>query len=36
MVADGAMGFREIAALVEVHHKRVIPHDGGGTLGTIA
>jgi D-galactarolactone cycloisomerase len=36
MVADGVTGFREIATLVEAHHKRVIPHHGGGNLGTIA
>jgi D-galactarolactone cycloisomerase len=36
MVADGVTGFREIAALAEAHHKRVIPHHGGGNLGTIA
>lgn len=36
MVADGVTGFREIAALAEAHHKTVIPHHGGGNLGTIA
>jgi L-alanine-DL-glutamate epimerase-like enolase superfamily enzyme len=36
MVADGVTGFREIAVLAEAHHKRVIPHHGGGNLGTIA
>lgn len=36
MVADGVTGFREIGALAQAHHKRVIPHHGGGNLGTIA
>lgn len=36
MVADGVTGFREIAVLAQAHHKRVIPHHGGGNLGTIA
>jgi L-alanine-DL-glutamate epimerase-like enolase superfamily enzyme len=36
MVADGVTGFREIAALATAHNKRVIPHHGGGNLGTIA
>jgi len=36
MVADGVTGFREIAALAEAHHKKLIPHHGGGNLGTIA
>jgi D-galactarolactone cycloisomerase len=36
MVADGVTGFREIAAMAQAHHKRVIPHHGGGNLGTIA
>jgi D-galactarolactone cycloisomerase len=36
MVADGVTGFREIAILAQAHHKRVIPHHGGGNLGTIA
>ncbi len=36
MVADGVTGFREIASLAQAHHKRVIPHHGGGNLGTIA
>jgi len=36
MVADGVTGFREIAALALAFHKRVIPHHGGGNLGTIA
>jgi L-alanine-DL-glutamate epimerase-like enolase superfamily enzyme len=36
MVADGLVGLREIAALALPFHKRVIPHHGGGNLGTIA
>jgi L-alanine-DL-glutamate epimerase-like enolase superfamily enzyme len=36
LVADGVTGFREIAALGKAHNKRVIPHHGGGNLGTIA
>ncbi len=35
MVADGVTGFREIGTLAAAHHKRVIPHHGGGNLGTI-
>jgi L-alanine-DL-glutamate epimerase-like enolase superfamily enzyme len=36
MVADGVTGFREIAALAKAHNKELIPHHGGGNLGTIA
>jgi D-galactarolactone cycloisomerase len=36
MVADGVTGLREIAALAASFDKRVIPHHGGGNLGTIA
>jgi len=36
MVADGVTGFRAIAALTQAHHKPLIPHHGGGNLGTIA
>ncbi len=36
MVADGVTGFREIASLGAAYNKRVIPHHGGGNLGTIA
>jgi D-galactarolactone cycloisomerase len=36
MVADGVTGFREIGALAQAHHKRLIPHHGGGNLGTVA
>jgi L-alanine-DL-glutamate epimerase-like enolase superfamily enzyme len=36
MVADGVTGFREIGALAAAFHKTLIPHHGGGNLGTIA
>jgi L-alanine-DL-glutamate epimerase-like enolase superfamily enzyme len=36
MVADGVTGFREIAALASAYKKRVIPHHGGGNIGTVA
>jgi D-galactarolactone cycloisomerase len=36
MVADGVTGFREIGDLAKAHNKQVIPHHGGGNLGTIA
>ena len=36
MVADGVTGFREIATMAQTFRKRVIPHHGGGNLGTIA
>jgi D-galactarolactone cycloisomerase len=36
MVADGVVGFREIASLALSFRKRVVPHHGGGNLGTIA
>jgi D-galactarolactone cycloisomerase len=36
MVGDGVTGFREIGALAQAHHKPLIPHHGGGNLGTIA
>ena len=36
MVADGVTGFREIANMAKAHNKTVIPHHGGGNLGTIA
>jgi L-alanine-DL-glutamate epimerase-like enolase superfamily enzyme len=36
MVADGVTGFREIAGLAKAHNKIVVPHHGGGNLGTIA
>jgi D-galactarolactone cycloisomerase len=36
MVADGVTGFREIAGLAKAYNKLVIPHHGGGNLGTVA
>jgi L-alanine-DL-glutamate epimerase-like enolase superfamily enzyme len=36
MVADGVTGFREIGALALGFNRRVIPHHGGGNLGTVA
>lgn len=36
MVADGVTGFREIASLTAAYDKRIVPHHGGGNLGTIA
>jgi len=36
MVADGVTGIREIASLAASFSKRVIPHHGGGNLGTVA
>ncbi|HEY3834922.1 MAG TPA: mandelate racemase/muconate lactonizing enzyme family protein [Bryobacteraceae bacterium] len=36
MVADGVTGFREIATMAQAHNKVVIPHHGGGNLGTVA
>lgn len=36
MVADGVTGFRQIGALASAFHKRLVPHHGGGNLGTIA
>ena len=36
MVADGVTGFREIANLAKDFNKQVIPHHGGGNLGTVA
>ena len=36
MVADGVTGFRQIAALTAAWDKIIIPHHGGGNLGTIA
>ncbi|HKD09926.1 MAG TPA: mandelate racemase/muconate lactonizing enzyme family protein [Bryobacteraceae bacterium] len=36
MVADGVTGFRQIAALTAASDKAIIPHHGGGNLGTIA
>jgi D-galactarolactone cycloisomerase len=36
LVADGVTGLRKIAILAESHGKRIVPHHGGGDLGTIA
>ena len=36
MVADGVTGFREIGTLAAAYGKRVIPHHGGGNIGTVA
>lgn len=36
MVADGVTGLREIGALAATYGKRIVPHHGGGNLGTIA
>jgi D-galactarolactone cycloisomerase len=36
MTADGVRGIREIAALADAFDKPIVPHHGGGYLGTIA
>ncbi|MDA1371353.1 MAG: mandelate racemase/muconate lactonizing enzyme family protein [Proteobacteria bacterium] len=36
LVTEGIQGLRAVAALGLAHHKLVIPHHGGGQLGTIA
>lgn len=36
LVTEGVQGLRAVAALALAHHKDVIPHHGGGQLGTIA
>ena len=36
LVADGVTGFREIGTLAAAYGKRVIPHHGGGNIGTVA
>ncbi len=36
LVTEGITGLRKIGALAEAFGKRVIPHHGGGNLGTIA
>ena len=36
LVTEGIQGLRAVAALGLAHHKQVIPHHGGGQLGTIA
>ena len=36
LVMEGITGLRKVGALAEAWGKRVVPHHGGGTLGTIA
>ena len=36
LVTEGIQGLRAVAALAQAHHKLVIPHHGGGQLGTVA
>ena len=36
LVTEGVQGLRAVAALALANHKLVIPHHGGGQLGTIA
>ncbi len=36
LVTEGVQGLRAVAALALASHKMVIPHHGGGQLGTIA
>jgi L-alanine-DL-glutamate epimerase-like enolase superfamily enzyme len=36
LVAEGITGLRKIGALAEVFGRRVVPHHGGGDIGTIA
>jgi L-alanine-DL-glutamate epimerase-like enolase superfamily enzyme len=36
MVLDGVTAVRKIGVMAEVFGKRVVPHHGGGDLGTIA
>ena len=36
LVTEGVQGLRAVAALGLANHKQVIPHHGGGQLGTIA
>jgi L-alanine-DL-glutamate epimerase-like enolase superfamily enzyme len=36
LVAEGVTGLRKIGALAESFGKRIIPHHGGGNIGTIA
>jgi len=36
LVAEGVTGLRKIAVLAESYGKRIVPHHGGGDLGTIA
>lgn len=36
LVAEGVTGLRKIAVIAESYGKRIVPHHGGGDLGTIA
>ena len=36
LVTEGVTGLRKIGALAEAHGLRVVPHHGGGQIGTIA
>ncbi len=36
LVTEGVTGLRKIGVLAEAYGKRVVPHHGGGNLGTIA
>jgi L-alanine-DL-glutamate epimerase-like enolase superfamily enzyme len=36
LVTEGVQGLRAVAAMALAHHKLVVPHHGGGQLGTIA
>lgn len=36
MVTEGITGLRKIGVLAEAFGKRIVPHHGGGDLGTIA
>lgn len=36
LVTEGITGLRKISALAEAHAKRIVPHHGGGNIGTIA
>ncbi len=36
LVTEGITGLRKIGALAEAYAKRIVPHHGGGNLGTVA
>lgn len=36
LVGNGVTGLRKVAVLAETYGKRIVPHHGGGDLGTIA
>jgi L-alanine-DL-glutamate epimerase-like enolase superfamily enzyme len=36
LVMEGVTGLRKIGALAEIFGKRIVPHHGGGNVGTIA